>query len=283
MLRIKLGLCCALAIIASLSVGTAYAQEPVDQRTYFTFSAPFELPGGKTLPAGKYTFRIVDSPSNRHVVQILSEDGTQVHATVLAIPAQRLDPPSEPEIRFMESAANMPPAVRTWWYPGRTVGHEFIYPKDQARRLAARQKESVLTVSTDATTNETMASADLARINAAGQESVWSAETAAAEVARGTETAVNTAANTAQTAANTAVTTAQSAANTAANTATSAAREVTRTAETAADRTASAANTAAETTTARTELPRTSTALPLVGLLGLASLLGAGALRLRRK
>lgn len=245
MLRIKLGLCCALAILVSLSLGTAFAQGPVDQRTYFTFSAPFELPGGKTLPAGKYTFRIVDSPSNRHVVQILSEDGSQVHATVLAIPAQRMDPPSEPEVRFMETAANVPPAIRTWWYPGRTIGHEFIYPKDQAKRLAARQRDAVLTVKTDVTTTETMQTADLARIDAAGVEAAISAETAAAEVARGTEAAA-------------------------------------RVTETAVDRTARAVETVVTDTT-RTSLPRTSTVLPLVGLIGLASLFGAGALRLRRK
>jgi hypothetical protein len=95
MIRTKLFPGCALAFIVSLAIGTtAIAQEPVDQRTYFTFSAPFELPGGKTLPAGRYTFRIVDSPSNRHVVQILSEDGKQMHATIMAIPAQRQDPRS---------------------------------------------------------------------------------------------------------------------------------------------------------------------------------------------
>ena len=49
---------CALALLVSISTGTtANAQEPTDQRTFFTFSAPYELPGGKVLPAGKYTFR----------------------------------------------------------------------------------------------------------------------------------------------------------------------------------------------------------------------------------
>jgi hypothetical protein len=281
MLRIKLGLCCALAILVSLSLGTAFAQEPVDQRTYFTFSAPFELPGGKTLPAGEYTFRIVDSPSNRHVVQILSRDGSQVHATVLAIPAQRLDPPDEPEVRFMETAANQPPAVRTWWYPGRTIGHEFIYPKDQARRLATAQTEAVLTVATDATTNESMQTADLARINSAGQETAWTAESAANAAATTTENAANTAAN----AANAAASAASSAANTAANAVTEAARETTTAAQAAANEAANAVGTSADAAldnTSRTSLPRTSSALPLVGLLGLASLVGAGVLRMRR-
>jgi len=254
MLR-KMLFSCAIAILISLSMGTpAFAQEPVDQTTYFTFSAPFELPGGKVLPAGKYTFRIVDSPSNRHVVQIMSEDRSQVHATILAIPAQRQDPPDEPEVRFMEAAANQPPAVRTWWYPGRTIGHEFIYPKDQARRLATAQTESVLTVETDVTAAEEMQTADLTRIDAAGKETEVRVTTA--EVQAPTTT-----------------------------------RTETRTAVTTPAPPPPAPPTPAPTTTTvdrtrvdetRTELPRTASVLPLVGLIGLASLAGAALIRRRR-
>lgn len=240
MIRNKLVLGCALALSVAM-VPTAFAQGPVDQRTYFTFSAPFEIPGGKTLPAGKYTFRIVDSPSNRHIVQIMSEDGKQMLATILAIPAQRQDPPSDPEVRFMETAANAPPAVRTWWYPGRTIGHEFIYPKDQARRLAARQPEPVLTVSGAQTTAEEMQTADLSRVSSSGQETALKVETET-RTARATP---------------------------AARMQPPPAPAPTRV-ETRAD-------------AARTELPRTASPLPLVGLMGLASLAGAAVLRLRRR
>ena len=235
---------CALATLVSLFAGTpAVAQEPVDQKTFFTFSAPFELPGGKVLPAGKYTFRIVDSPSNRHVVQILSDDGKQVHATILAIPAQRQDPPDDPEVRFMETVASAPPAVKTWWYPGRTIGHEFIYPREQARRLAAAQKESVLTVDTELTTTEQMQTADLERIDAAGKET---------EVAVTTET-----------------------------------RTTSRTAETTQPTPAPAPSPArtveAPAAETRTALPTTASVMPLVGLIGLASLAGAAIVRRRRR
>jgi len=209
---------CAIAALISLVTGTATtAQETANQTTFFTFSAPFELPGGKTLPAGRYRFQIVDSPSNRHVVQVMSEKGDQIYATILAIPAQRRDVPSDPEVRFMEAPANQPPAIRTWWYPGRSIGHEFIYPKDHARRLAANQKEGVLTVEGNVTGDE-MKTADLTRIDATGKETPTPEPTAAARP-RGDEP--------------------------------------------------------------RTELPRTASALPLIGLIGLASLAGAAWLRRR--
>ena len=233
---------CALATLVTLSTATtATAQEPLDQRTFFTFSAPFELPGGKVLPAGKYTFRIVDSPSNRHVVQILSEDGKQMHATILAIPAQRQDPPDDPEVRFMETAANTPPAVKTWWYPGRTIGHEFIYPREQARRLAAVQSEPVLTVDSEVTSTEQMQTADLERIDAGGKET---------EVAVTTETRTTTTRTPERQPAP--------------------APAPTRTVETS------------RVEETRTALPTTASVLPLVGLIGLASLAAAAIVRRRR-
>ena len=297
MIRTKLFLACALAFVVSLAGASASAQEPVNQITYFTFSAPFELPGGKTLPAGKYVFKIIDSPSNRHVVQIMSEDQTQMHATVLAIPAQRMDPADEPEVRFMEAEANMAPAIRTWWYPGRSIGHEFIYPKDQARRLAARQSEGVLTVAGDATGDDAMRTGDLARIGKDGQESAWTADTMTAEnTTQPDQTAATaqstTAAPTAQTTSTSPVTssTQATAGESTTPTQTTTATGQTTTTEPQAARTETAAprTTAADTsdtsnTTARTELPRTASLLPLIGLLGLGSLLGAGALRLRRE
>jgi hypothetical protein len=294
MIRTKLFLACALAFVVSLAGTSASAQEPTNQITYFTFSAPFELPGGKTLPAGKYVFKIVDSPSNRHVVQVMSEDQQTMHAMLLAIPAQRMDPADEPEVRFMEAEANMAPAVRTWWYPGRTIGHEFIYPKDHARRLAARQSEGVLTVSGDATGDDAMRTADLTRIGANGQESAVTTDTAAAQSTPQTQERTAAQTTTAQPATTTEQTTtpAQSAQTTSTSAvkgeSTSPTQSTTATGQTAQSSTPpmprSQTNTTADSTAAtgaRTELPRTASALPLIGLLGLASLIGAGLLRLR--
>jgi hypothetical protein len=296
-MRTKLFLACALAFAVSLAGTAATAQEPTNQITYFTFSAPFELPGGKTLPAGKYVFKIVDSPSNRHVVQVMSEDQQTMHATVMAIPAQRQDPADEPEVRFMEAAANAAPAIRTWWYPGRSIGHEFIYPKDHARRLAANQTgEGVLTTAGDAAGDDAMKSGDLARIGANGEETAWAAENRNAENAQSSaaaQSAQTTAANTtnAQSSATpssaqttqTSTSPAQTATTQENTTAQSSSTQPSAATASSAQRAASQP-TARETTDtpARTELPRTASLLPLIGLLGLGSMLGAGALRFRR-
>jgi hypothetical protein len=275
MIRTKLFLACALAFAVSLVGTSASAQGPANQITYFTFSAPFELPGGKTLPAGKYVFKIVDSPSNRHVVQVMSEDEKTMHATLLAIPAERQDPPEEPEVRFMETAANTPPAIRTWWYPGRSIGHEFIYPKDHARRLATRQTEGVLTVTGDAT-GDAMQTADLSRIGANGQETSVTARTAE------TTTTQNTTAQSATQPAQSTPARPETSAPPARPEATTATAQPEAPAPAMPRSTPPAADTTRQATSARTELPRTATALPLIGLLGLGSLIAAGVLRSRR-
>ena len=52
----------------------------------------------------------------------------------------------------METAAGMPPAVKTWWYPGDKAGYEFVYPKDQARLLAKGTGHPVLVAETERVT-----------------------------------------------------------------------------------------------------------------------------------
>lgn len=293
MTRTKLFLAGALALLVSFAATPATAQTPINQLTYFTFSAPFELPGGKVLPAGKYTFKILDSASNRHVVQIMGEDQQTLHAIILAIPAERMEPSEEPEIRFMEAAAEAPPAVRTWFYPGRVIGHEFVYPREQARRLAATQREGVLTVASDSENPEEMKSAELARVDQSGQETAVTEETRTAEATQAeampaTETPAVTAEQTGTPAERTETMVEQRAptAAPAAEPQTSApaptpAPETTAPAPRTAEPAAADRNDA-QMNQVRTELPRTASPLPFIGLIGLGSLVGAGLLRARR-
>jgi hypothetical protein len=154
----------ATALVGLMSgiCGTVGAQTD-DYRTYFTFSAPVTLPG-VTLPAGRYLFRLADPTTGRKVISVLSADGTPL-AMLHTIPNQLTRAPQDAEVRFMETPANMPPAIKTWWYPGKSIGYEFIYPRQQALQLAKVTPEPVLTTSTETTDFE---KAELARISAAG-------------------------------------------------------------------------------------------------------------------
>ena len=158
-LRLACGLAVALGVLAT---GVLKA-DTYDKRTVFTFNRPISVPG-VTLPAGKYMFRLVDTETNRKVVQVLDEHGRKPYAMLHTIPDIRRDASGSPEVRFMETAKGQPTAVQTWWYPNERIGYEFIYPKDQARRLAQAVVEPVLTTRTETTKVEETRTAELERL-----------------------------------------------------------------------------------------------------------------------
>src|SRR6202158_6539823 len=103
MLRKALRSVCAVALFACLMEGTASAQT-YDERAVFTFSGPIALPG-VTLPAGQYLFRLADPSGDRKVVQVLSADGSKPYGMFFSMSAERAEPSSTPEVRFMETRA----------------------------------------------------------------------------------------------------------------------------------------------------------------------------------
>ena len=167
------GLACGVAVFVCLTAAPALAQ-PLDKRTLFTFSGPVTLPG-VTLPAGQYLFRLADPNTSAKVVQVLNADGTKPFGLFFTIPAERLEAASTPEVRFMETASGTPAAIKTWWYPGERRGFEFIFPKDQARRLAMGASEPVLTTQAQTTTADQTNTAELSRVAAGGEETRVSA------------------------------------------------------------------------------------------------------------
>jgi hypothetical protein len=133
---------CVLAFASLVSIG-ARADEN-DRLTYLTFSGPVQLPG-VTLAAGTYTFKLADLAGNRHVVQVFSkEESPKLITTLMTIPNQRLDPVNDTFIMFQERPAGSPQAMKAWFYPGRSIGEEFIYPKQQAVEIARVNNTSVL-------------------------------------------------------------------------------------------------------------------------------------------
>ena len=276
----KAALACVASAVLALPLSTA-AQGPVNQDTFFTFSQDVELPN-KTLPAGKYLFQLADSPSNRHIVKVMSADRKEIFATLLAIPFYSNDRPSdEPQVRFMEtpapgsngSSSTTPSAgtnaIKIWFYPGNSVGHEFIYPRSQAMRLASRTGSPVLTTKSDTEIEATVADTDLSRVDRAGTDTAVSIEasnrpsTAATAEAQATPTPAPAprTTETAQTAP-------------APQPATDRAPQSTPERAPMPER---------NTATARTDLPNTAGVLPLLALIGIGSLVGSRLLRRSRR
>lgn len=136
---------CIFAVCLFLLPSAALADD-WNRKTIVTFSVPVEVPGvgAQVLPAGTYVFKIMDSPSNRHIVQIFNKEETHIYTTILAIPNYRLRATDQTVMTFKERAAGEPQALRAWFYPGRQWGDEFVYPKFKALELAKIANEPVL-------------------------------------------------------------------------------------------------------------------------------------------
>ena len=139
MFKRALTLICCTLLFAIFSVRA----DEWNKKTVVTFSQPVELPG-VVLPAGTYVFKLADSLSDRHIVQVFNQDETKIFATILAIPNYRLTPAGETVMRFTERPKDTPDAMRAWFYPGDNFGQEFVYPKTRAVNLAAEAKVPVL-------------------------------------------------------------------------------------------------------------------------------------------
>ena len=137
------GLC--LTVLCLLVAPKAKADE-WNQKTTVTFSEPFEVPGvgQHLLPAGTYVFKLMDSPSDRHIVQIFNQDETHVFTTILAIPNFRLKSTDKTVITFHEAPAGQPQSLKAWFYPGREWGDHFVYERPRAIELAKENNEAVL-------------------------------------------------------------------------------------------------------------------------------------------
>jgi hypothetical protein len=146
-------ICCAAALTAVMAPG-ARADE-WNKKTILTFSGPVQIPGA-TLPAGTYVFKLADIPGNRHVVQVFDKDEKKIYTTMLAVPNQRAEPSDKPIVLFSERATGSPQAVKVWYYPGETIGNEFVYPKSQAMKIAKESHTRVLAMNNDNKTANTI-------------------------------------------------------------------------------------------------------------------------------
>ena len=242
-------------MLVGMPAGAAAQQPDTHDRTIMTFSAAVELPGMKLEP-GTYVFRLADTAS-RNVIQVLSQDEMQVLGQWLFVPAERREVTGDTVVTFREASANTTPAIQFWFYPGEKIGKEFMYPKDQAERIAQRTGVSVLTEDgrvepaeqTAATAEQTpssdAASSNIGRVEGSGLPEE-PAETAANQ--RGASTPQQ---------GDVAVTNQE-------------------------ERAVGTSGQAESTTAQNAELPTTSSPLAIGGVLGLLSLLGAAGIRLFR-
>ena len=142
--------------LTAIAFAPAARADEWNKRTVMTINEPIQVPN-RVLPPGKYVVKLLDSPSDRHIVQIFNADETHLITTILAMPNYRLEPSGKTVFTFWETPPGQAPALRAWFYPGDNYGQEFAYPKSMATQIAATAHAPVPT--TEATQPQEMQTA----------------------------------------------------------------------------------------------------------------------------
>ena len=267
----------AVFTAAFLSAATsASAQDSnINQRTYLTFSGPVQMPG-ITLPAGKYVFRLADTALH-NVMQVYDADEMHILGQWFFVPANRTteqqsEANGKPVVMFREMPEGTTPAIHYFFYPTDLTGKEFIYPKDQAVKIAAATHENVLATDTDV---EKGGNAHVFRVEPNGTESQYDAN-ATAENSKAAP-APSTASLNSQADVNNSPASGPPAAAPARQSA-NASQSTSQPVGTSG----AAQQTPAPRQQAAAELPKTASPLPLIGLFGLLAIAAGFGLRLAR-
>ena len=115
-----------------------------NRKTRFMVNQTTEVPGAVLEPNTRYVIKVLDSPSERHVVQVYNDDESKMLTMFMCAADERTVPTDKTVFTFIETQPGYPMPIKEWFYPGHLDGLEFIYPKKQARQIAAHAFEPVL-------------------------------------------------------------------------------------------------------------------------------------------
>jgi hypothetical protein len=99
----------------------------IEQKISVTFSGPVEVPG-EVLPAGTYVFEALQDGT---MTRILSPDERHVYATLLTVPAEKVEPVENATVILGKAGEGIPQRVDSWFFPGENIGSEFVYGSPQ--------------------------------------------------------------------------------------------------------------------------------------------------------
>jgi len=144
-----------VAIVLTLVVGSAIfasvaRADENNQATQVTFSQSVEIPG-QVLPAGSYLFLVASDGYDRNLVRIFSADRSKLFATLATVDSERKAPARNTMFTLAERSSDQPAALLTWFYPGNSTGHQFVYSKSESAELARDTRQ---TIRSDSTTSD---------------------------------------------------------------------------------------------------------------------------------
>jgi hypothetical protein len=144
-----------LVLASLIMLPVAHADE-WDQASQLTFSQSVQIPG-RVLPAGTYWFVLADTV-DRNIIQVFNSDRSTLYATVLAVTAELLHRTDNTTITFAERESMQPQTIVSWFYPGHSIGHQFVYSNRENQELARVKHQTVIVTARGE--NETVATGD---------------------------------------------------------------------------------------------------------------------------
>src|SRR6202451_2383258 len=163
----RLAIAAASVGLLGIALAPGARADEWNKMTVMTVNEPIQVPN-KVLPPGTYVIKLLDSPSDRHIVQIFDKDQQHLQTTILAIPNYRIQPTGKKVFTFWGTPDGQPKALRAWFYPGDNFGQEFAYPKTMAVSIATATHSYVPT--TTAETQTQMTTAQVGTVNENGEE-----------------------------------------------------------------------------------------------------------------
>jgi hypothetical protein len=116
-----------LVVVGILAASAASASARNWERTYFTFSAPVQIPG-VVLPAGTYVFDRPSPTLDPTMVRVMNRTTSKLYLLALThVVHRRSDGELKPALTLGEAIKGVPRPISVWFPKGETRGHQFIY------------------------------------------------------------------------------------------------------------------------------------------------------------
>jgi hypothetical protein len=142
---IRLGVLMAGVSLAITTFAPFVRADERNKYTIITVHQPIQIPD-RVLPPGKYVLKLLNSASDRHIVQIFNGTGQRLIATELAVANYREQRSGRTVLTFWETPPGTPPVLRAWFWPGDYFGQEFVYPEALAAQIAKTSHQTVPTI-----------------------------------------------------------------------------------------------------------------------------------------
>jgi hypothetical protein len=153
--RLTAALLCGFGLMAGMFAFRAQADQ-WDKKTILTVNQPIQIEENVLQP-GTYVMKLLDSPSDRHIVQIYNRDQNHLIGTVMAFNDYHVQPSGHTQFTFWETPPGTARAMRDWFYPGDNYGQQFRYPKHLTVLESAQATTPTTESQTKVTQQETAA------------------------------------------------------------------------------------------------------------------------------